>query len=557
VHTLIYLMALLLLAAGFAVAGSFRRYRAQSAAFRQANRLLEESKERLQLALDGANEALWDWKVKENETYYSDQWSRMLGYSPEEIGSSVEVWERLVHPEDVQGASQRLQAHLEGDTESYLAEFRMRTREGGWRWIQARGKVVARAADGSPARVAGTHLDVTEYKEITCALAVARDAALAASLAKSAFLANMSHEIRTPLNGVIGTSELLLESVRDERQREYAEIILTSSAALLTILNDILDFSKIEAGKLRMECAPFDLYATVRQSLSLFSPAASRKKISLTAEIDPDVPHWIWGDAGRLRQILVNLIGNALKFTEKGGVSVWCRRVSDVAGGMSVEFEIRDTGPGIDREVLDSLFQPFQQADDSIARRYGGTGLGLAIGKQLAELMHGSIAVSSVMDEGSVFRLRLDVSEAPASAPAVANRGGAFSTVGGARILLAEDNPVSQRVAAMMLGRLGHSVEIVSNGREAVEAASRDCYDAILMDCQMPQMSGYEAARQIRLRSGSGPRPAVIALTANSMSSDREACLEAGMDDYIGKPITMEALTSVLDRWLATRHVSV
>jgi PAS domain S-box-containing protein len=558
VYTLLYPTVLLLLAVGFVIAGLHRRLRSQRAAFLLAQKLLEENREQLQLALDGANEALWDWKVKENQTYYSDQWSRMLGYSPEEIGRSVDIWEQLVHPEDVQDTSRKLQAHLEGVTDNYQAEFRMRTREGGWRWIQARGKVVARAADGSPARVAGTHLDVTEYKEITEALAKARDAALAASRAKSSFLANMSHEIRTPMNGIIGTSELLLESAQDERQRELAEIILFSSTALLTILNDILDFSKIEAGKLQMERAPFDLHAAVRQSLNLFSPAAGRKKLSLTAEIDPTVPCWIWGDSGRLRQILLNLIGNALKFTEQGGVAVRCRRVASSENSLQVEFEINDTGPGMGSEVLDLLFQPFQQADGSITRRHGGTGLGLAISKHLAELMHGSITVSSVAGEGSTFRLTLDVSEAPAATPVAPRRtSGKPSTLVSARILLAEDNPVNQKVAALMLQRLGHSVDIVSNGREAIEAAGREHYDAILMDCQMPQVSGYEATRQIRCSAGAGPRPPIIALTANSMSADREACLEAGMDDYVRKPVTLEALANVLDKWMVSSSVSL
>jgi PAS domain S-box-containing protein len=515
-----------------------RRLRARTAEYCQAMRLLAESQEQLQLALDGADEALWDWKIQENQTWYSERWSGMLGYAPNEIGDSVEIWERLVHPEDVAGATAKLNAHLAGETANYQAEFRMKAKDGAWRWIQARGRVVARLADGVPARVAGTHLDITHNKLIADQLSEARNRALEASRAKSAFLANMSHEIRTPMNGIIGTSELLCESAHDEQQREYADIIRTSSVALLTILNDILDFSRIEAGKMRVEREPFHLRDAVRQSLELFSVAASRKGLSLTFEFAEGTPDWVAGDSGRLRQVLVNLIGNAMKFTESGGVTVRCSGCA--------EFEIVDSGPGITPETLQTLFQPFTQADDSITRRHGGAGLGLAISRQLVELMGGRIEASSVPGSGSVFRFSLPMPKT--AAPAVKQREAAIAPTAAAWILLAEDNPVNQKVAVHMLRRLGHRTEVVSTGCGAVEMARTGNFDAILMDCQMPEMSGYEATRLLRLHFGSGPRPRIIALTANSLESDRDACLQAGMDDYLVKPITLAALAAGLQR---------
>ena len=531
------------------------RLRAQAAAFKRATRQLEESRERLQLALDGADEAFWDWNVKEHRTLYSERWSQMLGYSPEEIGNSVEIWERLVHPEDLAPAMRKLQDHMEGLSETYQAEFRMQARDGSWRWIQARGKVVTRAADGSPARVAGTHMDVTEQKQLAAALAQARDAALAASRAKSSFLANMSHELRTPMNGIIGVSELLLKTACDEQQREYAEIVRSSSEALLAILNDILDFSKIEAGELQVECTPFDLHGVLQQTADLFSLTVANKKLSMAVEIAPDVPSWVAGDPGRLRQVLVNLLGNALKFTERGRISLRCWRVPDDSGRLGVEFEISDTGVGIDPAVIDSLFRPFTQADESTTRRYGGTGLGLAISKQLVELMHGRIQATSVPGEGSTFRFTVALEPPAADSVAEMERHDTAPRAAArpAHILLAEDNLVNQRVISHLLSHLGHSVDIVPNGREAVAAAGSGRYDAILMDCHMPEMSGYEAAPLIRQQDHSGRRPPIIALTASALPADRGRCLEAGMDDYVSKPVNLETLSKVLDEWLADR----
>lgn len=528
------------------------RMRAQSIAYKNAQQLLEESHERLELALDGANEALWDWDIKANRTYYSERWSQMLGFSPQEIGDSVDMWGCLVHPEDFAAATQKLEAHLAGASENYQAAFRMKTKQGDWRWIQARGKVVARASDGSPVRVAGTHLDVTEQKELARALADARDAALAASKAKSAFLASMSHEIRTPMNGIIGISELLLEGSVDQQQRAYAEIIRDSSEALLTIVNEVLDFSKIEAGEMSIDYQPVDLHAVLRQAADLFSVAAKRKNVAVNLEITPDVPTNVSADAGRLRQVLVNLLGNALKFTSCGSVSLCCRTVPNSSQHSSIEFEISDTGIGMEPAVLTTLFRPFIQADATTSNRYGGTGLGLAISKQLVELMHGSIQVTSVAGKGTTFRVLLPLQQStlPRRHLGKVEIDAQISGLCRAHILVAEDDLINQTVIKHMLTRLGHTVDIVSDGQKAVEATRSTEYDVILMDCQMPEMNGYEAARLIRQRYGSVDRPPVIALTANAMATDRQDCIDAGMDDYIAKPVSLRTLTKVLDPWL-------
>lgn len=552
VKILVLLLISLALVGALCILYLRRKLRSQAVAFGEAQRQLEVSRDQLRLALDGADEGLWDWDVKEHRTYYSERWSRMLGFSPEEIGSSVDAWERLVHPDDRLTAIRKLDIHMEGKSEAYQAEYRMQSKDGGWRWIQARGKVVTRSADGSPVRVAGTHLDITEQKKLAGALAKARDEALAASRSKSAFLANMSHEIRTPMNGIVGIAELLLITSLDEQQRRYAGIIRSSSEALLAILNDILDFSKIEAGQMQMECRPFDLHDLMRRTADLFVLTAASKKLAMSVEIADDVPSHVSGDAGRLRQVLTNLLGNAMKFTERGRVSIRCRRASNDPERVGIEFEISDTGLGIEPAVLDTLFRPFAQADESTTRRYGGTGLGLAICKQLVELMHGHIHATSVPGEGSTFRFIIELQPTLAAGTVENDLDNSLprAETRRAHILVAEDNAINQKVIAHLLEHLRHSVEIVTNGREAIMAAESRSFDIILMDCQMPEMGGYEAARLIRQGTGPGRRTPIIALTANALSTDRERCIEAGMDDYVSKPVKLDTLTKVLDKWL-------
>jgi protein-histidine pros-kinase len=491
-----------------------------------------------------SGDALTDWNIATGNIDSGRQWKEMLGYADGDLDNSIAQWQRMVHPEDLRILQTRIDAHLKNQEGVFQAECRFKARDGQWRWCLVRGVVAARDGGGNPVRVLLLQRDISEVKAAEAALISAKEAAEAANRARGAFLANMSHEVRTPMNGIIGMTELALDTDLDAEQRHYLKTVKSSAEALLTIVNDILDFSKIEAGKMEFESLAFSIQDIVLEAVRVLAVSAHKKGLELIADVRPEVPSRIVGDPTRLRQVIINLIGNAIKFTDRGEVLIKVEVDQRTDRSVFLRFSIRDTGIGVPAEKQQAIFEAFSQADVSTTRRFGGTGLGLAISARLVQLMDGKIWLESVPGQGSVFSFtgRFGIESALGEPPAALSYAGR-------RALVVDDNATVGRYLLQLLEQMGVQASLSADGAAAVAAIERSRevdfpYDYIVLDASMEAPAGFALA-EAWSKSGRQEK-LILMLTTENQRHDLTLARELEVSAHLVKPVGSADLADAL-----------
>jgi PAS domain S-box-containing protein len=519
---------------------------------------IQISEERLSTALVASDVGLWDSDLSEGRTFFSEEWKQQLGFAGDEVGDScAECFDRM-HPDDLEQVMAAWNACIAKPGSQYKMTFRLRHRNGTWRWISSTGFNMS-SSGGHVSRVLGTHIDVTEYKLMERKLLKAertqrlgREQAERESQAKSSFLAAVSHEIRTPLNGIMAAFQML-RFTQGQAQREHlVEMGESSGKWMLKIIGESLDITRIESGKMELVCELVDLRGMLDELRNLTHERASGKDIEFIWKVMPDVPRWVSLDPVKLRQILVNLLENSMKFTQRGFVSLEVTAGRDSGTGRQlIEFAVKDSGVGFSKEFRRIIFQPFAQATKRSESTENGIGLGLVIAKEFTRLMKGKLKVQSRLGEGSEFTLSLPVELAPVPEAAHKAVGAKAMAKFSGRILLAEDDPISAALGKMMIERLGLKVDVAVDGVQTLAKASETAYDLIVMDCWMPLKNGIETTRELRAMPEERLRQVpIVALTANARQADAEECLAAGMNEFMTKPLLFENLIAKLRLFL-------